>query len=202
MAFRQELRYSLQKGGDIGVGRRLKKMMTVGSYTERLNEALGRRAWRDVKQVGRRILKLDPSHLIAREAIAQAHWHLREYRSCLTVAKSLIVLNPHEPGYSLLQGMCHHMLGQYQAALSALHGSFEKSDREESRRQIQQQIAHVEETIVCAVNMLRQSDRRFEAAFDADPETAFAAIGIHTQTDVPSVMRALIWPEQSFARPN
>jgi len=178
-------------------------MKELNELCERLTQALRRRAWRDVRRVAAKILRAEPSYLIARESMAQAHWHLGEYAKCQKVAQTLSMLHPSESSYFMLQGVCHRLLGRYQAALECLHQALLLADRVEARSQVQQQIDDVESIVALSIQLLVSNDPEFAKAFEKDAGQACAAIGLSNSSDSPPYLPAMfVWPSRSTSRPS
>jgi hypothetical protein len=178
-------------------------MKVLSEHCERLTEALHRRAWRDVRRISAKILRLEPTYLVARESIAQAYWHMQQYSRCLEVARTLSMLHPTESSYLMLQGVCHRLLGRHHAALVCLHQALIHSDRVEVRAQVQQQIDDVEAIVAMSIQLLQQNDAAFAKAFERDAAQACAAIGLTTlENESPHVPALFVWPTRSGSRPS
>ncbi|MBS1704451.1 MAG: hypothetical protein JST40_01145 [Armatimonadetes bacterium] len=112
-----------------------------------LSQALQVGAWDQVLQASRDLLQDEPCHLVALEGRAQALWQLHEYQRAIEVSRRLIGLNPREPGYYMLQGMCHQMMGRFVAALDCYRKALNEAKKPETRRQVYAQMESLESLI-------------------------------------------------------
>ena len=64
-------------------------------------------------------LQTDPKHLSALEMLAKSLWQLGHMERVVETTRKLIILNPYEPGYHVLQASALQCLGRYGEASRA-----------------------------------------------------------------------------------
>ncbi|HMS56523.1 MAG TPA: tetratricopeptide repeat protein [Fimbriimonadaceae bacterium] len=116
------------------------------------------------------ILLNDPQHVPALEIKARAQWRLGLYDEALRSLGALTRLNPQEPGYQYLKGLCLQGLGRFGLALRA----FERCARSTSpeAQAATEAIVHLREWQEFLIQELIACDREFRRAYLRDAETA------------------------------
>jgi tetratricopeptide (TPR) repeat protein len=123
----------------------------------------------------KKILREDPEHLPALEICAKAYWRAGQFADSLGALDRLIRLNPYEPGYFYLKGVCLQCLGRFGEAVSA----FEKCAGTEAESAIHASAAlrdleAWQETLIAD---LLQEDPVFRAKLSQNAEEALRSRG-------------------------
>lgn len=121
------------------------------------------------------ILLADSQHVPALEIQARAQWRLGLYQEALGSLTRLTRLNPQEPGYQYLKGLCLQGLGRFGLALRA----FERCARSNSpdAQAAAEAIVHLREWQEFLIQELMACDKEFRKAYGRDAETAARARG-------------------------
>src|ERR1044072_139790 len=118
----------------------------------------------------RSILREDASQIGALEVLAKAQWQLSQYSDLLVTLRTLIRLNPYEPGYHALRGAVYQALGNTGEAIKCFA-------RDESAT-ASASIEELREWQSSLIATLLQEDTVFRTHYAQDPEEAGPVSGV------------------------
>ena len=145
---------------------------------DEISAELRNRNWKTVAKQSEKLLKIDKNNLVALEALSQAKWHRGDYCGAFELGAKLIAVNPFEPGYCVLQAMCHMMLGRYTAAVDAFEKARQKTTRSEFQNTLDMQALDAETMLWMAVEKLKTVDAQFGREFSRNPRAACLKAGL------------------------
>ncbi len=117
-----------------------------------------------------RILAGDPSHLGALELRAKCQWQLNQHEPLLGTLRTMLTINPYEPGYHALMGSALQCLGRYGEAVQAYERAGDSPGCEEMLADLHAWQARLIAEMVA-------TDETFRAHYRRDPRSACAAHG-------------------------
>jgi tetratricopeptide (TPR) repeat protein len=120
------------------------------------------------------------------EILARCLWRCGDFAQALAQTRSLIRLNPYEPGYHCLRGACLQALGMYGEAVEAFERSLQGD--ENTRRLATQALVELEDLQHTLVGEMLAEDAVFRVRYTADPRSACESKGYRfTTSDLPAV---------------
>lgn len=120
-------------------------------------------------QCARQILREDASQIGALEVLAKAQWQLSSYNDLLVTLRTLVRLNPYEPGYHALRGAVFQALGHTGEAIK----SFARGESETSAASIEE----LREWQGSLIATLLRDDPVFRTHYAQDAEEACRSRG-------------------------
>src|SRR5205085_11272165 len=85
--------------------------MANASLLARAEALLQNRKGLEAADLATQVLANDADHVAALEILARALWQQNRFGELIATTKRLIILDPYEPGYRLLQGAAYQCLG-------------------------------------------------------------------------------------------
>ena len=147
----------------------------------------------------RLILRGDASQVGALEVSAKALWQLARYDDLLATLRTLVRLNPYEPGYHALRGAVFQALGRTGEAIKSFARAAEHS---ETASASVEELRDWQGTIIA--DLLRD-DEVFRTHYAQDPDAACRARGFEFLPDYKAKESWLAKPQAQavvFTRPS
>lgn len=147
----------------------------------------------------RLIVKEDASQIGALEVSAKALWQLARYDDLLTTLRTLVRLNPYEPGYHALRGAVYQALGRVGEAIKAFARAAEHS---ETASASVEELRDWQSTLIAD---LIRDDQVFRTHYAQDPDAACRARGFEMLPDYKAKESWLAKPQAQaavFTRPS
>ncbi len=157
---------------------------------------LGRHA--DAALAAEEVLSMDPQNLAAMEIWAKMLWQTGQMSEVVDATRRLIVLNPYEPGYHVLQASALQCLGRYGEASRAYA-------RAGDTPEVQEAIADLNAWQAGLVAALLATDAVFRAHYAQNPSNACSSRGFSFLGGTPGPERWLVGSERReslFTRPS
>ena len=128
--------------------------------------------WLDARKQCRTITRNHPKFLPAWELRAKLSWHLGDLEDVVRTTRTLMRLNPHEPGYMLLLGMAHSNRGRHAEAVRVFQRALQMKAEPQFQKQVLAAMKQAEIEQTDTVIKLTSEDDSFRARFESDPVTA------------------------------
>jgi tetratricopeptide (TPR) repeat protein len=153
---------------------------------------------RDAAEAAEQVLQTDPNNLAAMEIWAKMLWQTGQIQAVVDATRRLILLNPYEPGYHVLQASALQCLGRYGEAAHAYQRAGDAPG-------VKDAIADLNSWQAGLVAEMIANDPVFRAHYAQNPANACAARGFSFLGGTPSPERWLVGSERRqslFTRPS
>jgi hypothetical protein len=134
-------------------------------------------------------LQTDPQNLAALEMLAKMQWQTCKMQGVVDTTRRLIVLNPYEPGYHVLQASALQCLGRYGEAARAYHRAGDAPGVHDAIEDLNSWQAGLVAEMVT-------SDPVFRAHYSQNPADACASRGFSFLGGSPAPERWLVGSEK------
>lgn len=144
--------------------------------------------FQDAAIIAHEVLAEDPTNIAVMEMLSKAQWQLGQLEEVVRTTRSLVNLNPYEPGYHALLGNALQCLGRYGEASRAYERALEVPGSKEALQELNSWQAGL-------VAEMLGTDPVFNAEYQSNPASACAARGFNFSDLEPQTDRWLIQPQ-------
>lgn len=130
------------------------------------------------------VVREAPDFVPALEVLARVDWYAADYPATRFTLRRLMRLNPHEPGYRLLDALAAIHMGDLAGAARSLDLAEAKATDASFLRQVQDSRQALEVQCAQAIRAWRDHHRGFDEWFLHQPEAAAEWLGVPVSVSV------------------